>query len=92
MWDGAPVERQRPAVVPDRSSWGAASLGMGGQCDLINEVTGTYGLDDPGLVSCLVLLRRDPQLAELAVAWASLPTAIRAGIVTMIRATRQDID
>ena len=49
-------------------------------------------LDDPGLVSCLVSLRRDPQFAELAVAWETLPAAIRTGIVTMARTTRQNIE
>lgn len=51
-----------------------------------------YDLADLGLVSCLVLLRRDPEFAELAEAWEFLPTAIRRGIVTMVRATRQNIE
>jgi len=65
---------------------GAASLGIGGSCTLNADVANTYNLDDPGLVSCLVLLRRDPQFAELAAAWVSLPAAIRAGILALAQA------
>lgn len=67
-------------------------MGIGGSCTLNADLTSTYELDDPGLVSCLVLLQRDPQLAELAAAWETLPDAIRTGIVTMVRATRQNIE
>ena len=67
-------------------------LGIGGDGTVPNDLTGTYDLDDPGLVSCLVLLRRDPRFEELAAAWASLPTAIRIGIVTTVRATLQNIE
>ena len=69
----------------------ASSLRIGGDHTVTNAVAATYDPEDSSLVSCLVSLRRGPQFAELAAAWEFLPAAIRTGIVTMVRTTRQHI-
>ncbi len=65
------------------------SLGIGGGGTLNGDMASTYDLDDPRLVSCLVFLRREPQLTEIVAAWDDLAPAIRVGILATVRAASE---
>ena len=60
-------------------------MGIGGDGTATAEMTSACDPEDAGLLSCLVLLRRDPQAATLAAAWGCLPAAINSGILTIVR-------
>ena len=63
-----------------------ASLGMGGQCALTNELTGAYDLEDSSLVSCLVSLCRHPSLLRLLEAWPKLSAEQKQQIHSVVLA------
>ena len=65
-------------------------MGISGSSTVSADDASAYDLRDPGLVSCLVLLRRDPQFAELTAAWETLPAAIRSAIMAVLRTRDSD--
>ena len=40
----------------------------------------------PSAAHCAALLQNDPELAEVAMSWSSLPRPVKVGIVAMVRA------
>lgn len=61
-------------------------MGIGGEGTSTNYLESIYELDDSSLVSCLVSLRRYPELIHLVDTWDALPSTIRAGIVAAAKA------
>ena len=91
--DSGAVERKKSASRP--AGLEPATYGLGNRCDTpaTNDNATTCGNDAEYSADYLALLElKSPDLALLVKRWDTLPDAVRAGIMAMVRASNQTSD